>query len=92
MVFIILIHSFIARNVNINYLCFMITLLLKITFSIFSALPEVKSFEIDEDWEFMVLACDGIWDVLTNQVKEMKITSVFSVCSVKYNFYFGVYF
>lgn len=35
---------------------------------VFLALPEVKTFDIDEDWEFMVLACDGIWDVLTNQV------------------------
>lgn len=34
---------------------------------IVTALPEVKTFDIDEDWEFMVLACDGIWDVLTNQ-------------------------
>lgn len=24
--------------------------------------------DINEDWDFLVLACDGIWDVLTNQV------------------------
>ena len=30
-------------------------------------LPDVKEFEITEDWEFLILACDGIWDVMTNQ-------------------------
>lgn len=27
----------------------------------------MKEFQITEDWEFLVLACDGIWDVMTNQ-------------------------
>lgn len=25
--------------------------------------------ELTDDWEFIVLACDGIWDVMTNQVR-----------------------
>ncbi|XP_022912769.1 probable protein phosphatase 2C T23F11.1 [Onthophagus taurus] len=28
--------------------------------------PDVEIREINEDWEFIVLACDGIWDVMTN--------------------------
>jgi protein phosphatase 2C family protein 2/3 len=31
------------------------------------ALPDVESRIINQDWEFIVLACDGIWDVLTNE-------------------------
>jgi len=31
------------------------------------ALPDVEIRSINEDWEFVVLACDGIWDVLTNE-------------------------
>lgn len=34
---------------------------------IVTAFPEVEKFNITEDWEFVVLACDGIWDVMTNQ-------------------------
>lgn len=32
----------------------------------FPALPEVQTFDITPDWEFIVLACDGIWDVMSN--------------------------
>jgi protein phosphatase 2C family protein 2/3 len=32
-------------------------------------LPEVMTFDLSEEWEFIVLACDGIWDVLSNQVR-----------------------
>lgn len=35
---------------------------------IVTAKPDVQEREIGEDWEFAVLACDGIWDVLTNEV------------------------
>ena len=31
------------------------------------AVPDVTETAITEDSEFLVLACDGIWDVLTNQ-------------------------
>ena len=32
------------------------------------ALPDVETREINDDWEFILLACDGIWDVVTNDV------------------------
>lgn len=32
------------------------------------ALPDIEAREITEDWEFVLLACDGIWDVVTNEV------------------------
>lgn len=34
---------------------------------IVTAYPDVVEREINEDWEFAVLACDGIWDVLRNE-------------------------
>lgn len=27
----------------------------------------MQEFSITKEWEFVVLACDGIWDVLTNE-------------------------
>lgn len=38
---------------------------LKITKHI--AFPEVQQFPITEEWEFVILACDGIWDVMTSE-------------------------
>jgi protein phosphatase 1G len=29
--------------------------------------PDIRQFELTEDHEFMVLACDGVWDVLSNE-------------------------
>ncbi|XP_064637013.1 probable protein phosphatase 2C T23F11.1 [Lineus longissimus] len=34
---------------------------------IVTAYPDVTTCEITDDLEFLVLACDGIWDVLSNQ-------------------------
>lgn len=43
--------------------------------------PEIMSIDISEDVEFIVLACDGIWDVMNNQqvvnfVRELIVTGV----------------
>jgi len=34
---------------------------------IVTAEPDVEVAEVNKDWDFLVLACDGIWDVLSNQ-------------------------
>ena len=34
---------------------------------IVSAEPDVEEAVITEEWDFLLLACDGIWDVLSNQ-------------------------
>ncbi|EDW30116.1 GL22499 [Drosophila persimilis] len=34
---------------------------------IVTAYPDVEVADLTEDWEFVVLACDGIWDVMSNQ-------------------------
>lgn len=33
-----------------------------------TAFPDVKCVQITQDTEFILLACDGIWDVMTSQV------------------------
>ncbi|XP_058450162.1 probable protein phosphatase 2C T23F11.1 [Malaya genurostris] len=32
-----------------------------------TAFPDVEERQINEDWDFLVIACDGIWDVLPSQ-------------------------
>ena len=32
-----------------------------------TAVPEVRSLRLEPGDEFLILACDGIWDVLSNQ-------------------------
>lgn len=32
-----------------------------------TAFPDIEEREITEDWDFLVIACDGIWDVLSSQ-------------------------
>ncbi|XP_069696175.1 probable protein phosphatase 2C T23F11.1 isoform X2 [Periplaneta americana] len=34
---------------------------------IVTAYPDVEVREVTSDWEFLVIACDGIWDVMTNE-------------------------
>ncbi|XP_063916035.1 probable protein phosphatase 2C T23F11.1 [Zophobas morio] len=34
---------------------------------IVTAYPEVQVHELTPDWEFVVVACDGIWDVMSNE-------------------------
>ena len=42
---------------------------------IVTAVPEVRQLALQSGDEFLLLACDGIWDVLTNQ--EVRGRSVF---------------
>lgn len=49
---------------------------------IVTALPEVTVHDLSEDWDFLVLACDGIWDVLTNQAVINFVTE--SIAEGKY--------
>lgn len=37
------------------------------SFFLFTAVPDVISKTITEEWEFILIACDGIWDVLSNE-------------------------
>lgn len=37
---------------------------------IITAHPDVRVFELTPDDRYMILACDGIWDVLNNQVRK----------------------
>lgn len=41
--------------------------LLTCFFLFFTAYPDVETRTITPEWEFIVLACDGIWDVMSNQ-------------------------
>ncbi|KAH8302201.1 hypothetical protein KR044_003946 [Drosophila immigrans] len=34
---------------------------------IVTAYPDVETRQVLQDWEFIVLACDGIWDVMSNE-------------------------
>jgi len=34
---------------------------------IVTAEPDVVESTLTADWEFLLLACDGIWDVMSNQ-------------------------
>ena len=52
------------------------------------ALPDITEIELDEDFNFIVLGCDGIFDVLSNEeilecvkivLKEKKITDLNNV-------------
>jgi len=36
-------------------------------FCLHAALPDVTVHEVTHEYEFIVLACDGIWDVLSSQ-------------------------
>lgn len=38
----------------------------------FTAWPDIEEKPVTKDLEFIVLACDGIWDVMTNEVMLLK--------------------
>lgn len=42
-------------------------------FCLLTAYPDVETRTITPEWEFMVMACDGIWDVLSNEVSNLLI-------------------
>ena len=42
--------------------------LVALIFVLCLAYPDVTVNDVTSDWEFIVLACDGIWDVMTSQV------------------------
>jgi serine/threonine protein phosphatase PrpC len=35
---------------------------------VISAIPQIQSFRVDRAWDFVVVATDGVWDALSNQV------------------------
>ncbi|KAF9824882.1 hypothetical protein SFRURICE_015280 [Spodoptera frugiperda] len=43
---------------------------------IVTAFPDVQVRQLNDDWEFIVIACDGIWEVLSNE-------EVISFCRVR---------
>ena len=43
---------------------------------IITAHPDVRIFELTKEDRFFILACDGIWDVLTNQVRTVLFSKL----------------
>ena len=45
-----------------------------------TANPEVRTLQLQRGDEFLILACDGIWDVLTNQAVSSVACVVCRLC------------
>ena len=43
------------------------------------AVPEVRHLQLEDGDEFLILACDGIWDVLSNQEVTLLLPHTISV-------------
>lgn len=52
---------------------------------IITAEPDIVRLAITDDLEFIVMACDGIWDVLTNQVRLFSLPCVRLVSAKRIN-------
>ena len=35
---------------------------------VISAVPQIQSYKLDAQWEFVVVGSDGVWDAMSNQV------------------------
>ena len=51
---------------------------------IVSGCPDVVCRSVSQDWQFVLLACDGIWDVLSNQVIFLWPASKLRIIAVNY--------
>lgn len=45
-----------------------------------TAWPDIEVKPVSKDLEFIVLACDGIWDVMTNEVWQILSYKVVKIC------------
>lgn len=48
-----------------------------------TACPDVIVRQINPEWEFIVMACDGIWDVLTSEVIQLTVGHFYTSISSK---------
>lgn len=41
-----------------------------------SPVPQIQCFKLDPQWEFVVVGSDGVWDAMSNQVRQMKVMHI----------------
>lgn len=49
-----------------------------------SSFPDVKEFQLKDDYAFLLNACDGIWDCYTNPEVVLKTSSLLGKLQKKY--------